>query len=123
MSDAGSRPFFWAMRRAMRNWRPVRPSSRMAARALATPPSSGRLMRGCSAGVAESSERPGAPAPAAAIWPPPPGVAVRLMRNRLALGFVVIEHFRFFQGVEHVQLTVHENAGLAGKPGQSFGLV
>ena len=33
------------------------------------------------------------------------------MRNFLALGFVVIELFRFFQGVKHLQLAVYQNCG------------
>ena len=36
-SELGASPCFWAMRRAMRSWRPVRPSLRMASMSLDAP--------------------------------------------------------------------------------------
>jgi hypothetical protein len=45
------------------------------------------------------------------------------MRTRVAFGFIVIELFRFFQGIEHVQLPIRENCGLSCEFGQGFGLV
>ena len=40
---------------------------------------------------------------------------LRLMRNFLALGFVVIQVLRFFQGVKHVQLPIQQNGRRARK--------
>ena len=50
------------------------------------------------------------------------GIRRRVLYLR-ALGFVVIEFFRFLETVEHVELAVHEDGGGAGEPLQGCGLV
>ena len=47
----------------------------------------------------------------------------RRMRNRVALGGVVIKPFRFFQGVEHVKLAVAQHGGRPAELLQRRGLV
>mmetsp|Transcript_28862 Transcript_28862/g.54977 ORF Transcript_28862/g.54977 Transcript_28862/m.54977 type:complete len:395 (+) Transcript_28862:3350-4534(+) len=116
-SDVGASSCFCATRRAMRNWRPVSPSWRMASMvfSLATccgeatsPAGAGRGCAGfgASLGGAAGADACSGDASVAAL---PRAGADRLMRNFLALGFVVIEPFRFFQCVEHVQLAIQKD--------------
>ena len=40
---------------------------------------------------------------------------VRLMRNFLAFGLVVIKPFRLFQRIEHMQLSIQQHGGGTGE--------
>ena len=104
-SDVGASSYFCAKRRAIRNCRPVRPSWRIASMvfSLATCWGEATLSAGascdfnCGAGCDFCSELTDSSAGAPPIF----GVD-RLMRNFLAFGFVVIQLFRFLEGVEHM---------------------
>src|SRR6056297_3370131 len=124
-SEVGASPCFWAMRRAMRSSRPVRPCLRMSSMVSSVAVSRleaicpARRVLSSAAGAAVAAAAPGAfagaasgvvgrsPASCASVMP---GWGLRRIRNFLALGFVVIELLCLFQGIKHIQLSAHQDS-------------
>ncbi len=72
--------------------------------------------RGVAAAEGSPTGRSGAEAADVALSDVPLNCGVvRLMRNFLAFGLVVIKPFRLFQRIEHMQLSIQQHGGGTGE--------